>query len=453
VQSTPLYYTDILNRNAGSKFLSNGLALAVYREVKKDSSPQSRKYLKEIKKLLNCSSELKRDQERNVFVRHYCKSRFCIICNRNKAGDMINKFTTKIERQPDKKMLTLSIKNPKGENLRDGINLMYDTFYNLRKNLKNNYGIKIDFIRKLEITENEKRREFHPHFHFIINEKNIDIEKRGKRFLKLSDLILDEWLNRLSPVTDIQAQKIDEWKEGGAKEIFKYFTKIVTKDRLQSTSKKAIYKFLRPQSFRYLYDAIEGKRIFEKAGEYRKKEIELNEIDYSYCHYMIQRANDRLTWFNYQNADSFKYIHNAKNYFDVETGEGITNYAPRSDLIDSLKKFRYTVYYDTEKLQALQFLPESKNLINFNSDFENRHEENFIEVEIRRLKAIIKKDEENNAPPEIIRQFKDKLAVMQFMKYAPIQEKNISQLNIISKTVISKKPEKFCYSNKNRLCN
>jgi len=453
-QKGQLYYTDILNRNAGSKFLSNSLALSIYRIVKKDGSEKGRRYLKEVRKLLNCSSELKRDEENGKYIRHYCKSRFCIICNRNRAGDLINKFTTKIEGQENKKMITLSIKNPTGEGLKQGVTLMYNTFYNLRKNLERTFKIKIDYIRKLEITENERKKSFHPHFHFIINEKNIDIEKRGKKFLKLSDLILDEWLHRLPAVTDKQGQDITDWKEGGAKEIFKYFTKIVTKDRKKSTPEKAVYKFLRPQTFRNFYDAIEGRRIFEKAGIYRKSDVDLTKIDYSYTHLMIMRNNDKLNWYKFQTAKEFKYIHNNQNYFDFETGEGVTNYQARSDLIDSLKNYSYTVYFDADYNLPLQFLPPAKESLNINTNFENQREENYIDIEIRRLKEVIKAHEEKQAGKEIIRYFKDKLAVLQFMKLYPLKPEPQNQIVNISRSIVESKKEKLCYTNKrNGLCN
>ncbi|MCG4734288.1 protein rep, partial [Casaltella massiliensis] len=103
---------------------------------------------------------------------NFCKNRFCPICAwRQTKKDalkisIIMEFIKK-ELDLDFIFLTLTAPNVKAENLNEEIKKYNKSFKKLseRKEFKK---ISKGYARKLEITYNQERNDYHPHFHVII---------------------------------------------------------------------------------------------------------------------------------------------------------------------------------------------------------------------------------------------------------------------------------------------
>ena len=102
----------------------------------------------------------------------YCKNRWCAVCNRIKTADAISKYLPEIENWKNTFMLTLTIPNVQGKNLKKSVEKMLSEFSKIIKEMREKKpfrkleGYKI--IRKIEITNNGKKG-YHPHFHIILN--------------------------------------------------------------------------------------------------------------------------------------------------------------------------------------------------------------------------------------------------------------------------------------------
>src|SRR5699024_781637 len=101
-----------------------------------------------------------------------CKNRFCPICAWKKSRKdalalSVMMAYLKLEKKKEFIYLTLNTQNVPAEELNDEIKHYNHSFKKLmeRKEVKN---IVKGYARKLEITYNEERDDYHPHFHVLI---------------------------------------------------------------------------------------------------------------------------------------------------------------------------------------------------------------------------------------------------------------------------------------------
>ena len=181
-------------------------------------------------------------QEGKKITSRYCNQRWCLTCNRIRTAKMINGYSSPLSKFKEPQFVTLTIKNVKGVNLKASIELMNDSLKDIRKNLKKTYGKTLKGLRKYECTYNEKRDDFHPHFHLITDD------------LETSNLLVDLWLKK-HLTADRKAQDITKANDGTMVELCKYFTKVISKDNDYN-----------PKALDVMFMAAKGKRTFQPIG-------------------------------------------------------------------------------------------------------------------------------------------------------------------------------------------
>jgi plasmid rolling circle replication initiator protein Rep len=235
--------------------------------------------------IYGCSNIL--EQTDNKIKGHYCKNRWCIVCNRIRTAKLINGYKTVLEKLPNKYFVTLTVPNVKAEVLRSTIKEMTHTFQNVRKHLQKK-KVYIKGLRKLECTYNAIRNDFHPHFHFIVSDK------------ANAEVLLQEWLKRY-PEANEKGQNIREANEGSTLELFKYFSKIITN--------KVIYI----RALDIIFIAMQGLRVYQPLG-IKKVSEDIEEIQTQIIE-DLKAAEKVWTWIE-------------NDWIDKETGECLTNYEP-----------------------------------------------------------------------------------------------------------------------------
>ena len=214
-----------------------------------------------------------------------CKNRFCPMCAWRKARKNALKISVLMQylREEENKefvFLTLTAPNVKAEELDDEIKHYNKSFQRLmqRKEVKNTVR---GYVRKLEVTYNKERNDYHPHFHVILvvdkqyfNNKNQYIKR--DRWLELWQ---QSTKNDLITQVDIRKVKqTDNKKE--VSEIAKYSAKDT--DYLEDE-----------KVFDTFYKSLSGKRLIVYSGlfkdaskKYENKELEkykeLDPIQYIY---------------------------------------------------------------------------------------------------------------------------------------------------------------------------
>lgn len=172
-----------------------------------------------IKKIKHSKHTISKDGEVRE-IRNYCNNRFCLVCSGIKSSVLFSKYGKIIESWENKHFLTLTVPNCIESDLENTINKMLKAIRKIndkyRKQAKKYNLEKLKSIRKLEITYNERLNSYHPHLHFIFYNKD------------QAEYILKNWLIIFNEANE-KAQDLRKADEKSVFELFKYITKLITK--------------------------------------------------------------------------------------------------------------------------------------------------------------------------------------------------------------------------------
>ncbi|MFM7853912.1 MAG: protein rep, partial [Flammeovirgaceae bacterium] len=112
-----------------------------------------------------------------------CRKRWCTHCCRIKTAEMTNAYKKPLQELEALYFVTLTRPNVKGRELKSEIQKLIKGFQTIKDNMRKTYGMKLQGMRKLEVTYNDVTDSYHPHFHLIQNDR-IHAEK-----------LVELWLN------------------------------------------------------------------------------------------------------------------------------------------------------------------------------------------------------------------------------------------------------------------
>lgn len=258
--------------------------------------------------IYNCGSylEMITDQSMETKKLHranFCKNRFCPICAWRQTKKDALKISIvmeylKKELNLDFIFLTLTAPNVKAENLNEEIKKYNLSFKKLTKR-KEFMKISKGYARKLEITYNQERNDYHPHFHVIVVVNKSYFKSRDyinkNKFLNLWQECMND-----NSITQVDVRKIDTDDKKSISEIAKYGAK--DSDYMYSqTVFDVFYKALKgKQLVAYSGAFKDGLKAFKEGKLDKYKEIDLTEYVYRICY----------SW-NFKNA----------NYIQMELNE------------------------------------------------------------------------------------------------------------------------------------
>lgn len=225
---------------------------------------------------------------------NFCENRFCPNCNYNfsrKLGVELAIICKYIKEKYDYNFLflTLTAPNINEYDLNDELKNYYKSCEKLfkRKEIKK---ITRGYIRKLEVTYNSSRNDYHPHYHILIA-----VDK--SYFTSRNYISRDRWLelwqqckNDLS-ITQVDIQKVND--DNLLKSLLE-LSKYLSKDSDYLFSKhvfEVFYKNLKGKRIISFSDCFKEARILYKAGEldYLK---EVDQVDYIYKIYYLWKNFD-----------------------------------------------------------------------------------------------------------------------------------------------------------------
>lgn len=190
-----------------------------------------------------------------------CKNRFCPICAWKKSRKdalalSVMMAYLKLEEKKEFIFLTLTAPNVEADELEDEINHYNQSFQRLmqRKEVKN---VVKGYVRKLEITYNEERNDYHPHFHVLI--------VVNKSYFTDKDYYInrDRWLQlwqqstKNDLITQVDVRKVRNSKDDRVFEIAKY------------SVKESDY-LINQDVFEVFYKALKGKRLIVYSGLFKE---------------------------------------------------------------------------------------------------------------------------------------------------------------------------------------
>lgn len=244
--------SEKFKKRAKSKFITMGFL----NDLIAIKSPLKKSYIN----TLFCVRELMYDTEKGKMTGKYCNNRWCLVCNRIRTGKLMNGYLNEISGLKEKFMVTLTIPNIDENHLNPTIKQMNKDFRKILDNARKK-KLPLDGIRKIECTYNMSKDNYHPHFHIIVGGKN------------QANFILNEWLKKY-PKANKKAQDIRKADDNSIKELFKYFTKVVTRKKEQGKNDYPV--FIKPLDT--INQAFYGKRVFQPFGKIRRQSEEVEEI-------------------------------------------------------------------------------------------------------------------------------------------------------------------------------
>ena len=234
----------------------------------------------------------------------YCNQRWCLVCNRIRAAKLMGGYCSAIDQMVDPQFVTLTRPNVKAKRLRLTIEDMQVKFVRCKDVV--NYqckeiGLKLVGIRKVECTYNAERNDYHPHLHCIVDGK------------EQADLLIGQWLKQ-HPKAKPHAQDVRPCDD--PIELFKYFTKMVSKDGHFYAKQMDI-----------VFGAMYRKRVFQPFGGIKKQSEDVEVKEQTECDWKLPQE----TKWTYQTAGKFSDWYN-------EYGEPLTNIEIPQKTLDYIER-------------------------------------------------------------------------------------------------------------------
>lgn len=282
-----------LLKRARAKYFTSGLTNVLRRDV--PDSPLREAYLNSH----FCSTIL--TQTGGKVHSTYCKNRWCMVCNRIRTATSINRYLPELRSWGNEKyFVTLTIPNCLGSELPTAILDMEKLFRRLKyryyRRCERNGGMAFQGLRKLETTYSYVRGDYHPHYHLII---------RGEEMAKR---LVEDWLKGWEG-TDRAGQDCKPADDKSTKELFKYFTKIISSK--SKTADRRIYAVELDLIFR----AIRGKRTFQSFGFIPTQVIDNNKDVEKFAN----EVDNEMFWI---------WNENFTDWINTTSGECLTEYSP-----------------------------------------------------------------------------------------------------------------------------
>jgi plasmid rolling circle replication initiator protein Rep len=190
-----------------------------------------------------------------------CKNRFCPICAWKKSKKdalalSVMMAYLKQEEHKDFIFLTLTAPNVPADELDDEIKRYNHAFKKLMERQEIKKIVK-GYARKLEITYNEERNDYHPHFHVLIA-VNKSYFTNTKQYIS-RDRWLELWkqVTKNPLITQVDVRKVRQGENDKVYEIAKY------------SAKESDY-LVSQEVFEVFYRALKGKRLIVYSGLFKE---------------------------------------------------------------------------------------------------------------------------------------------------------------------------------------
>ena len=190
-----------------------------------------------------------------------CKNRFCPICSWKKARKDALALSVmmqylKEEEQKEFVFLTLTAPNVKAAELEDEINHYNHSFKKLMERQEVKRIVK-GYVRKLEVTYNEQRDDYHPHFHVLLAVNKSYFTQTTQYINRDRWLELWQQVTKNSLITQVDVRKVSNSKDDKVFEVAKY------------SAKDSEY-LVNQEVFNTFYKALKGKRILSYSGLFKE---------------------------------------------------------------------------------------------------------------------------------------------------------------------------------------
>ena len=297
-----------LKKRARRKYFTNGLVTGLVAASEKNHQSILQKgYWR----TWHCNSALTLYDSGSITGK-YCKRRWCMVCNAIRTAKGIIRYKPVIESWKDAQMVTLTQETVYAADLPNQLNIMHSVIKSIQEYCKKQHqrkkcSFKLVGIRKLECTFRPCSKKYHPHFHLIVQSK------------EMAEKIVSEWISRNTKAgikVNRAAQDIRKADSNACVEIFKYMTKVVasTGKRTTRDGDRLIYA----DALDVIFNAMHGRRVLQPFGFKAPKALDVSEGEslHDIALTVLEWDQDGTDWYN------------------KRTGEGLSGYVPGEGMKD-----------------------------------------------------------------------------------------------------------------------
>lgn len=251
------------------------------------------------------------EQRDGKLTSNYCRCRWCLTCNRIRAGVRINRYLPVFEewdRSGGVNFVTLTVPNCEESELSATLDEMMHKLKLCRKQIRRTRGLEYKGVRSIEVTFNSNSGTYHPHFHIAVCGRSAAIALK------------DEWLKRW-PGASRRAQDVTEWDgdPGSLKELVKYPTKLMATVEGEEQPP--------PEALDVIFRVLKGRHLFRPVGfdlaDYHEDldpSVDLEEFeDVEAQVAAFSRPEEKILWV---------WDEAVGDWVDEETGEVLSGYRP-----------------------------------------------------------------------------------------------------------------------------
>jgi len=167
------------------------------------------------------------------------------VCNRIRTAKLWASYGPTLAGWADPHFVTLTLPNVSPKALHGAVREMIHAVGLIKRGMRRTDGLRFKAVRKLEVTYNRERGDFHPHFHLVTDDR------------RAAEAAVRRWLG-VFPEASPAAQDIRPAHNPA--ELFKYVTKLVTKGLDGTRSTPPLW------ALDTIFKALKGLRTIQPMG-------------------------------------------------------------------------------------------------------------------------------------------------------------------------------------------
>lgn len=188
----------------------------------------------------------------------YCKNRWCPTCQSIRIAKLICGYASQLDEMRDPYFVTLTGPTVPAELLNKRIK-EFSGAWSLMTKTKYWGAHKPNGIRKAECTLRPEGQ-YHYHYHVIIDGR------------ENAEWLINQWLKRIKG-SNIKAQDMRQVRPGEYIEIFKYFTKLISTDKLAGKE----HRYIDFERLNVVFETLRGTRVYQPFGGIKAMSEEIDE--------------------------------------------------------------------------------------------------------------------------------------------------------------------------------
>lgn len=251
---------DIMTKSTNKKRKNNVLAYFMEKLVSENKVTENTlKLIKECNTFMMMIADETLEKKKQ-HKGNSCKNRFCPICAWKKSRKdalalSVMMAYLKQEKEKEFIFLTLTAPNVSADELNEEIKHYNQSFQRLMQRKEVSKVVK-GYARKLEITYNEERDDYHPHFHVLIAVNKSYFTQTSQYITHARWLELWQQVTKNPLITQVDVRKVKNGRNDKVYEIAKY------------SAKDSEY-LVRQDVFEVFYKALKGKRLIVYSGLFK----------------------------------------------------------------------------------------------------------------------------------------------------------------------------------------